>query len=159
QSLANALGAALSYRDFDLKLDKTETDAFRIEVLDSPVGRRTKALPLILPEEQLPEWRTCVKTRKKDREIYKRMGQALFEALFPRSILRIWARSEQTLDLDSSSTLRLRLDIRCPELAEIPWEILYDGDGHYHLAQDERHPIVRYLVDSGDFHLLDRPKA
>ena len=147
----------MSYRDFDLKLDKAED--FFIEVLDSPVGRRSRAQPLILPKDELPEWRTCIKARKKDREIYKRMGQALFEALFPRSILSIWSRSEQTLDLDSSSTLRLRLDIRCPELAEIPWEILYDGDGHYHLAQDERHPIVRYLVDSGDFHLLDRPKA
>lgn len=155
--MANAPGVALSYRDFDLKLDKAET--FFIEVLDSPVGRRTRAQPLILPEAELPEWRSSIKSRKKDREIYKRMGQALFEALFPRSILSIWSRSEQTLDLDSSSTLRLRLDIRCPELAEIPWEILYDGDGHYHLAQDERHPIVRYLVDSGDFHLLERPRA
>jgi tetratricopeptide (TPR) repeat protein len=147
----------MSYRDFDIKLDKGE--GFFIEVLDSPVGRRTRAQPLILPLEELPDWRACIKTRKKDREIYKRMGKTLFEALFPRSVLVIWSRCEQTLDLDSSSTLRLRLDIRCPELAEIPWEILYDGEGHYHLAQDERHPIVRYLVDSGDFHLLDRPTA
>jgi tetratricopeptide (TPR) repeat protein len=147
----------MSYRDFDIKLDKA--DGFFIEVLDSPVGRRTRAQPLILPENELPGWRSCIKTRKKDREIYKRMGQSLFEALFPRSILSIWSRCEQTLDLDASSTLRLRLDIRCPELAEIPWEILYDGDGHYHLAQDVRHPIVRYLVDSGDFHILNRPTA
>ena len=40
--------------------------------------------------------------------------------------------------------VRLRL-AECPELADLPWEFLYDRDAHRFLALSEWTPLVRYL--------------
>jgi tetratricopeptide (TPR) repeat protein len=133
----------MHYRDFDLKLSGDKQEGYSVELLDSPLGFRTDPLPLKLPEDKIEAWGDVVKNGEADRQTSKDFGKALFEALFPQRIRDAWIRSQDALNLQSF--LRLRLDIRAPELAAIPWEIIHDGD--YHLAMVPRRPIVRYLYD------------
>ena len=83
----------------------------------------------------------------------KQVGGRLFEAVFTgvtgeclrRSLDR--AREEQ-------ATLRIRLRLSgCPELADLPWELLYDRSDDWFLALSDRTPVVRYVQ------LPDPPRA
>lgn len=75
-----------------------------------------------------------------DPAILERAGARLFEALFPRNVLRLYDRIRP--DAGEDGRLRIRLHLP-PELATLPWELLYDQD-HY-LSFDPRCPIVRFL--------------
>lgn len=75
------------------------------------------------------------------------LGGRLFDALFSGAVRDCFnsavdaARSQQV-----SIRIRLRLD-RVPELAELPWEYLYQrSQGTSHLALDQSRSVVRYLA-------------
>lgn len=69
------------------------------------------------------------------------VGGYLFTALFPRPVLQAYARSAR-------EGLRLKLAVHPPELARLPWELLFNPDEGYFLATRRTSPIVR-LVESG----------
>lgn len=74
------------------------------------------------------------------REIQE-LGERLFDALFPRKVLRAYDRAESRGE--GASTLRLRLNVRAPDLAPLPWETLCD-DGTF-VAERRSRPLVRVL--------------
>lgn len=131
------------YRDFDLKLYGGRAEGYYVEVIGSPVNQRSEAVRLILPRSaqmELPEGVGGWSVAPVDHEP---PGWALFESLFPEPIRHLWERSEATLG--EQEILRLRLDIRAPELAALPWESIHDGS--YYLALSPRHPVVRFFFD------------
>ncbi len=72
-------------------------------------------------------------------------GGSLFEALFHGDLLICLRRSlEQARGESAGLRIRLRLaDV--PELANLPWEYLYDVDSGRFLALSMATPVVRYL--------------
>lgn len=80
------------------------------------------------------------------RRAMKGIGGLLYDALFPRSVYRAWARSQA--QLAEGGTLRLKLNVRPPELSRLPWEMLYDADEGYFLAVRLSYAIVR-TIESG----------
>jgi tetratricopeptide (TPR) repeat protein len=136
----------VSYVNFDLRLTQESKVGSFIELLSAPGGEecddRFKRLPLVLPEEKIREWKDFFIVR--DREFAKEIGTALFKALFPPPLLAVWKRSYK---MRRKVDLRLRLDIRPPNLAALPWELLYyDYDGLF-LAQSEHTPVIRFQQD------------
>ena len=67
----------------------------------------------------------------------KNFGAALFQALFTGEVLEIYQGTRSEI----SGALRLRLVIDAPEVARIPWELLYDPDRQVFLALEG--PLVR----------------
>ncbi len=76
----------------------------------------------------------------------QQLGAALFDALFPRKVARAFERAYE--DLPAQTDLRLKLAILPPELADLPWELLYDPDVGAFLAGRATLPIVR-MIESG----------
>ncbi len=76
----------------------------------------------------------------------QQLGAALFDALFPRKLARAFERAYE--DLPAHTELRLKLAILPPELADLPWELLYDPDVGAFLAGRATLPIVR-MIESG----------
>jgi hypothetical protein len=74
------------------------------------------------------------------------VGSLLFEALFPRKIIRAFEGAPHALS--GGVKLRLKLIVRPPELSHLPWELLYDPDEEIFLAARLSYPIVRF-VESG----------
>ena len=47
---------------------------------------------------------------------------------------------------EEEAALRIRLRMSgCPELADLPWELLYDRDEDWFLALSDRTPVIRYV--------------
>lgn len=127
--------------DIELKLSGLKPAGYFVETLASPVQRRSEPVSLLLPEDKLAAWHSSLRTCRFDRERAKALGVGLFNALFPPSLRSILDES-RGLARDEH-ILRLRLDIRTPELSSIPWELMHDGCSH--LALGRRSAIVRYI--------------
>ncbi len=120
----------LVYLNFDLEIEKAD-GGYRAHVLSSPAGEaRTPLGPVDhLPTEAAPPV----------------LGGALFDAVFRGDVLSSLRRS---LDAAQRSERGLRIRLRLsetPELADLPWELLYDGQRASFLALSRETPLVRYL--------------
>jgi hypothetical protein len=79
-----------------------------------------------------------------DEQTVEDFGRTLFDALFKGEVRSRYDMSQQQA-FDQDKGLRLKLRIKAPELATVPWEFLYDHRRSEFLCLSVRTPIVRYL--------------
>jgi CHAT domain len=139
----------MKYHNFDLKLFGHESNGYFVEVV-SPMTRRSEPASLEVSVELVDHYKSSIKKRLLDRLMWEKVGKTLFQALFPHPIKEIWDRSLG--GLPGNHGLRLRLDIRSPALAAIPWEIIHDGDCY--LALTPERPVVRYFYDQPEIQTI-----
>ena len=118
------------YLNFDIEMEKTNGE-YRAHVLSSPAGEaRAVVGPLDgVPGDASPETQ----------------GGALFDAVFRDEVLSGLRRS---LDVAGRAEKGLRIRLRLaevPELADLPWELLYDRQRARFLSLSRETPLVRYL--------------
>ena len=143
-----------TYQDFDLLIERGSPGSYRARVLQSPAGE-SAPVQFTLPFSQVELENLVLKiglARRRTRgpgrpesAPLKDFGGKLYAAVFQdelRDILRSSLR--QTHERRVGMRLRLRLaDV--PELADLPWEFLYDPRLNRFLAQSRYTPLVRYL--------------
>ncbi len=78
-----------------------------------------------------------------EQTVMRELGELLYTALFPRSIVKAFARAHD--EIPPEANLRLKLVLRPPELNALPWELLYDPDDAYFIAARLTCPIVRFI--------------
>jgi hypothetical protein len=71
-------------------------------------------------------------------------GESLFQALFDGDVGTCFELSRRDAELGEKG-LRLKLRIKAPELASLPWELLFDPRQSEYLALSTASPIVRYV--------------
>jgi hypothetical protein len=141
------------YLDLDLLIERSAPD-YRIRVLSSPAGQ-TPPLPFQVPfsDLQIEEFLLKIgRPRQTVRRVdapqiaaIKEFGGKLFEAVF-RSDLATNLASSLSIATAAHAGLRIRLRLAdCPELADLPWEYLYDKGRNRFLCLSDRTPLVRYL--------------
>src|SRR3990172_7424766 len=144
----------LRYEDFELKIEK-EKDGYTARILHSGGGEASGVFALPFSDDRLEllvlriggHLRTP--TRRKhsvEMEAARELGGQLFDTIFAGDVR---ARFKSSLDIvygKKKTGLRLKLRLQdVPELAEIPWEYLYDASLNRFLAQSNQTPIIRYL--------------
>jgi hypothetical protein len=141
------------YLDLDLLIERSAPD-YRVRVLSSPAGQ-TPPLPFQVPfsDLQIEEFLLKIgRPRQTVRRVnapqiaaIKDFGGQLFEAVF-RYDLATNLSSSLNLAKAADAGLRIRLRLAdCPELADLPWEYLYDKRNNRFLCLSDRTPLVRYL--------------
>ena len=165
--------AARTYQNFDLSLEAAGETWFRARVAACPAGD-SPSIGFSLPFDhtqlemlmlKLDPGRSGLRRAGSDpqRQAALDLGGALFEAIFRDDVLLAWSRS-QDLTRTAGQGLRLRLRLTdAPQIAGLPWELLYDRRANNFVAQSERTPVVRYLevpypprplVVGGPLHIL-----
>jgi hypothetical protein len=86
----------------------------------------------------------------------KRAGAELFARLFQGELKDRWTESLGMLRADAFDVLRVRLWLRNPALAAVPWELLHGGKSF--LAADARFTLCRYLAGPEPSYLDPVPK-
>ena len=150
----------LEYDEFEVVLERSG-DGYSARVVDSPTGPAS-AMPFVPPVEaaELPTLRATMRgsshTAVADEGDIsaavapaaagpKAFGTALFEALFNEKALNI-LRTSQFVAAKHGRGLRLRIRFSdVAELANLPWELLYDPGKHKFLCQYRASPTVRLL--------------
>lgn len=129
-----------SFAECTLDIDEKRGKGYPLTLL-APQASQTGTLRLAPASAVLRSQLSRLKAFKTDEEFLRELGFALFQAVFPPRLLKIWHTSRQSLPPDGR--LRLKLIVRPPELAALPWELMCDEDG---IPLATATPIVRYLA-------------
>ncbi len=142
----------LTYLDFDVLLERAETE-YRARVLTSPAGQAMARFALPFSEMELENFLLRIgRPRRGTRRIEspemaaaKTFGGRLFEAVFGDAV-RACLHSSLDEAGRQGAGLRIRLRLAdAPELADLPWEYLYNPALNRFLSLSADTPIVRYL--------------
>jgi tetratricopeptide (TPR) repeat protein len=124
--------AESGYLNFDLKIELSGQE-YSVQVLSSPAGEARAAVAATafaqLDSGSAPQT----------------IGEQLYEAVFRDEIRECLRRS---IDEAARRGMGLRIRLRladAPELANLPWEYLYDRSRDAFLALSSETPLVRYL--------------
>ncbi|TAH51164.1 MAG: CHAT domain-containing protein [Chloroflexota bacterium] len=142
---------SLTYQTLDLALEHS-SENYRAHVLDSPAGQANANFVSPFTSAELTTFLARVGRRApivgtgvKPEEMIKDFGTRLFNAVFHDEVVTCYRRSR---DAANNAKQGLRVCLRLndvPELADLPWEYLYDASRQEFLALSKETPVVRYL--------------
>jgi tetratricopeptide (TPR) repeat protein/actin-like ATPase involved in cell morphogenesis len=143
----------LAHLDFDVVFGRSG-EGYQAQVTRSPAGDGqlvTFPRPFTdLELENLVLKLSRFRTRSRRAETVpvaaaKLAGGRLFETVFAGAVGDCLRRSLERADAQHAA-LRIRLRLSdCAELAELPWELLYDRADDWFFALSDRTPILRYV--------------
>jgi hypothetical protein len=147
----------MDYEDFDLKVERAERQ-YRALVQRSPAGEGSATFAPPFSDETLGLLRAKIteavaenEQRRPDQlkvvlEFARQFGGRLFEAVFQGEVLSLIRTSLSITTSKPNTGLRLRLRLQeVPELADMPWEFLFDAKDREFLAHSIHTPLVRYI--------------
>ena len=142
----------LNYFDFDLKIERTP-QGYRVQVTDSPSGNATTDFVLPFSDLEIENFllklggtrRTVRRIESPEMEAAKHFGGKLFNAVFSGDVRGCYASSLTEADAQGAG-LRVRLHLNAvPELADLPWEYLYNASLNRFLVLSVKTPLIRFL--------------
>ncbi len=139
------------YETLDLLIEKSG-DGYGARIVNSPVGQAKTAFASPFTPDELKTFFARVAGREPTsgstltpKQLIEQMGTRLFDAVFHDEVLTTYRRSRDEAERQENG-LRVRLRLNdVPELADLPWEYLYDSTRRNYLALSKETPIVRYL--------------
>jgi hypothetical protein len=143
----------LQYLDFELKIER-EGENFSAIVLNSPEGEASATFALPFSQDKLENLILRLghsrgitrRFHSNELEAARELGGELFKAVFRDEVRDCLRASLAKIDPQKGTGLRLKFRLQdVPELADIPWEFLYDQSFNTFLAQSIETPIVRYI--------------
>jgi tetratricopeptide (TPR) repeat protein len=136
-----------TYLNFDLELER-RAQGYGAQVVASPLDRACCS-EFSLPLDDAPPGELA------SLEEIKAFGSRLFQAVFDDEIYSYLRLSQDEAERQGADGLRIRLILtEVPELADLPWEYLYDPGRAQFLSLSTKTPIVRYLDLSERVHPL-----
>ena len=141
----------VSYQNFDLKIWRTE-GVYCAQVLYSDAGESSCVFTLPFSEDKLESLiaklgpaRRVRTLKASDMDAAKTLGGELYKNVLAGEIGNSLSRSIETA-ARKGERLRIRLRLtEVPELANLPWEFLYDERANRFLVLSYKTSIVRYL--------------
>jgi len=136
----------LKYLELELLLKGSASTPYRVEAVYSNAGelRRIERALEISSLEELSRPLIQLRQLRLSPEEVKELGSRLFQDLFAGDLLELF-RSLQDEAHSRKSCLRILLNIDSPELAQLPWEYLYDAQHHQFLSLSVETPLIRFL--------------
>ena len=143
---------ANSYLDFDLRFTR-EGDGYRAQILQSPGGVGNLAFSLPFQEHELENYLLKIGQRRAgmrgadspETRAAREFGNRLYETVFQGPLANSLQKSmEAARTAERGLRIRLRLG-ETPELADLPWEYLYEAQRREFLALSKDTPVVRYF--------------
>ncbi len=143
--------AKIQYVDFDIRIERRK-NGYRAQVLDSPAGEAETDFQLPLLDTELDSLVRRMghirggirRTESPEIEAARMIGTKLFGSVFSNNVRTCFENARTSLPEGTGLRLRLRLS-EVPELADIPWEFLYDTGTDRFLALSIETPLVRYI--------------
>ncbi len=141
------------YSDFDIAIEAVADGRYRIRVIDSPVGRARAEFDLPFSSLELDNFllrvgrprRGVRRLESPEAAAARDFGRKLWETVFTGDVAVAWQRSTDQVDRDGRGLrVRLRLD-DAPDLADLPWEYLYQPTDDRHLVLSAWTPLVRFI--------------
>ncbi|MDQ2714360.1 MAG: CHAT domain-containing protein [Chloroflexota bacterium] len=147
----------INYQDFDIEIgDRKRKNHYPVKVILSPAGQTTGILSFPFKDAELQErlsdlqavlLRSNNSSRRflsEEEQTVHRFGRDLFDALFKEDVKTRYEMSKQQVK-QLGMGLRIKLRISPPNLANLPWEFMYDANQNEFVCLSRYTPITRYL--------------
>lgn len=140
------------YMDFELSI-QPEGESYRSRVLRAPAGEASGVFSPPFSEMEVENFLLRIGGRRRvmrridspEAQAARSFGERLFRAAFPEEVRDCLRVSLDAAD-GQGAGLRIRLRLNeVPELADLPWEYLWDPSHRRFLALSASTPIVRYI--------------
>lgn len=139
------------FLNFDLLFERAAS-GYRVRVVQSPAGEASAEFAPPFAQAELAAFFARVGRGSgaaadavSDAEAVKQFGARLFDAAFRERVRETFRRAlDEATRQGAGLRVRLRLN-DVPELADLPWEYLYDSARNRFLALSTETPLVRYL--------------
>src|SRR5262245_32696459 len=138
--------------NFDVRFTK-EDSGYRAEILESPGGPGQHTFAFPFHERDLEIYLLKIGKRSSGMRSFiseadqqaLEFGSKLFETVFSGELGTAFEKSLE-VRRNTGARLRIRLHLeKTPELADLPWEFLYQSRRKRFLARSEFYPVVRYF--------------
>lgn len=143
--------AVFEYLNFDLLIESAG-ESFRARVLESPAGEAQLDFMPPFSDLELENFYLRVGRPRRgirridspEMEAAQQYGSRLFETIFNDDIYACF-RSSLEMAQKEGKGLHLRLRVNAPQLADLPWEYLYNSRQEQFISLAVETPVVRYL--------------
>jgi len=119
-------------------------DEFDIQVLNSPAGQSDSITTEGILKKLSPYLSFLVDKEKLNRDVIVELGRLLFQGFLPGKIEQFYRSSRANAEAQGAP-LHFRLRVETNELAEIPWEFIYDLERDNFLARSAELPFTRFV--------------
>lgn len=146
----------MDYLDFDVEISADKSGGYWVSVVTSPAGEAREAMHFPFSalelENRIQALQLAVlrsnQTNRRLQNTYEQVvqefGQRLFDTLLTGEVrTRYDVSLREAIRQDRG--LRLKLRIRPPELAAVPWEFMYDSRQQEFVCFSRNSPVMRYL--------------
>ncbi|MDZ7369365.1 MAG: CHAT domain-containing protein [candidate division KSB1 bacterium] len=148
----NSEKPSFDYQNFDLLIEPAG-EAYVARVTNSPAGEAATKFNLPFSAVELENFllkigrprRGVRRLNSPEMEAAKVFGRRLFDSVFGSEVFGCLRSSLDQTEAKGSAGLRLRLRLNAPELADLPWEYLYNSALNRFLVLTVETPLVRYL--------------
>lgn len=101
-------------------------------------------------DQAQPDWKERIArlasvTHAPGRDFLEETGALLYHALWRDQIRDLWLRARSDIEAGAMDGIRLRLSLSPPDIAALPWEVLYDAERGTYLAAAGQTPAVRVV--------------
>ncbi len=143
---------AVPYIDLDLEIERTAS-GYHAEITNSPSGQAATDFTLPFSDLELENFllrlggrrRSARRVESPEMEAAKGFGSKLFNAVFSGDMRSCLTTSQYAAE-EQGSGVRVRLRLtNAPDLADLPWEYLYNPSLNRFLSLSVKTPLVRYL--------------
>ncbi|MEZ4662220.1 MAG: CHAT domain-containing protein [Caldilineaceae bacterium] len=132
------------YQTFELLIGAPAAAGYPVTVTQSPAGEATAHCRLDPTDGELGDALAAVRTQNTDFAFLSQVGAFLFDELFAGEIGSLY-RTSLGIVRSQGQRLRIRLRIEPPELASLPWELLFDPQEEAALALAGETALVRHV--------------
>ncbi|HVQ39058.1 MAG TPA: CHAT domain-containing protein, partial [Pyrinomonadaceae bacterium] len=134
----------MKYYDFDVWIGGQTGDHYETRARSESMGENQgRLLPAALDQTYAAAEK--LSSGDVDDAFLKQVGGSLFTALFDGAIGVLYHQALGQVYADDSAGVRIRLRIEPPELAALPWELLYDSGRDCFLATSTETLLTRYI--------------
>ncbi len=148
----NSTKPQFDYLNFDLLIERAGS-AYVARVTNSPAGEAASQFSVPFAPFELENFllkigrprRGVRRLNSPEMEAAKNFGKRLFESVFGSEVFGCLRSSLDQAEAKGSAGLRLRLRLNAPELADLPWEYLYNSALNRFLVLAVETPLVRYI--------------
>lgn len=135
----------MKYFDFDIRIQTGHNGQYTLHAESENHGEVDAVITLDPDAADIKEIVRRLEGRETDRVFLETLGSELYQWLFANGIETIFQRSYGEVEGDPDQGLRLRLRFATPELAVLPWELLYSDLDKKFIGTRVTTPLVRYL--------------
>lgn len=134
----------MEYTNFDLRIAGNPGDGYRVEVESPGMGEDVGTFIVSADSLKIAETLKEVQALEAGSHLPMDLGASLYKGLFQERVAKMLYKCLGSVK-DDQKGLRIRLRLAPPEIAALPWEVLYDQDSKCFLATSDKTPLTRYI--------------